>query len=283
MLTELVPDALSVERRPLEDSEASEVTDAVDASSRRVSVHARGLSPGSLRGLGGGDIERITGRVLTGSISSPDYFVGRVCNPEMANPPALAPVDQCESLIFDERTGLFNDSCYQRDRDRQSVESSKYGIENFRDVDACGRDILSLSTCHPNLRFRNGYGNLTACNVEDDSMVRISGPKNTNPRHRQQLATRVAHGGPNLSKGELYADAESQLLHAENSLRKRPCSVLTGATTHNFMPMLPCVQTVQAVEHVVPSWQVVDTRAWVRDADYLKRCDLHERERAILR
>ena len=192
----------------------------------------------------------------------------------MATSSPLAPVNQCNSLLFDERTGLFNDSCLQRDRDRQSVESSQYTVLNHRAVDVCGRDILAMSTCHPNLRFKNGVGNVTACNVDADSSVRISGPKTTNPKARQQLATRVAHGGPNLSRGAVHADEESMLIHSENSLRKRPCSVLTGASVDNFMPMLPCVQTVQAVEHVVPSWEVVDTRAWVRDADYIKRCQL---------
>jgi hypothetical protein len=192
----------------------------------------------------------------------------------MAASPPLAPVDQCSSILFDERTGLFNDSCFQRDRDRQSTESSNYGVLNHRNLDVCGRDVLALSTCHPNLRFKNGVGNVSSCNVETDSSVRIEGPKTTNPKHRQQLATRVAHAGPNLSRGDVNADAESALIHAENSLRKRPCSVLTGVTTDNFAPLLPCVQSVQAVEHVVPNWQVVDTRAWVRDADYLKRCKL---------
>ena len=192
----------------------------------------------------------------------------------MAAPPNLALVDQCTSVTFDERTGLFNDSCFQRDRDRQGVESAKYRVSNFRDVAACGRDVLSVATCHPNLRFKNGVGNLDACNVEDDTGVRIKGPKSTNPRHRQQLSVRVAHAGPYMARGELDASAESGLIHAENSLRRRPCSVLTGASPDPFTPLLPCVETVQHVEHVVPDWQVVDTRAWVRDTDYLKRCRL---------
>lgn len=191
----------------------------------------------------------------------------------MAAPP-LAPVDQCASILFDENTGLFNDSCFQRDRDRQSAESQQYGVLNHRAIEACGKDILSVATCHPNLRFKNGVGNVTACNVDADSKVRFKDPKTTNPRHRQQLATRVAHAGPDLSRGFGDADAESGLIHAENSLRKRPCSVLSSSVMPDMMPMLPCVKTVQEVKHIVPQWDVVDTRAWVRDADYIKRCKL---------
>lgn len=217
-----------------------------------------------------------TGRVFTGNMAFHLRIIlsAPCANNTMASSAPLASVDQCANIMFDERTGLFNDSCFQRDRDRQSSESSSYNVRNHRAVDVCGKDILSVATCHPNLRFKNGFGNVTACNVDADSGVRISGPKTTNPRYRQQLATRVAHGGPDLSRGYVDADAESRLIHAENSLRKRPCSVLTDASTANFTPLLPCIQTVQAVEHVVPNWQVVDTRAWVRDADYLKRCGL---------
>lgn len=187
---------------------------------------------------------------------------------------ALASVDQCSSILFDERTGLFNDSCFQADRDRQSTESSAYGVKNFRKVDLCGRDILALATCHPNLRFKNGAGNVTACNVDDDSAARISGPLNTNVRHRQQLAVRVAHGGPDLSRGELNPDRESDLIHSETSRRRRPCSVLTDAVLPSFTPLLPCVQSAQEVDHIVPTWSIVDTRSWARDADYTKRCRL---------
>ena len=269
MLTEL--DRCASRERSSDESLEAEPVEAESAAS---ALWRTGDS-GRFEGRGGGDTERMTGRVFTGNM---EFHVPRIllnaCARQMAAPPALAPVDQCANILFDERTGLFNDSCFQRDRDRQSAEQSNYGVVNHRAIDACGRDILSLATCHPNLRFKNGFGNVTSCNVEDDSKVRISGPKATNPKFRQQLATRVAHGGPDLSRGFVNADIESGLIHAENSLRKRPCSVLTGAPTPEFAPLLPCVRSAQSVEHIVPDWSVVDTRAWVRDADYLKRCRL---------
>lgn len=186
----------------------------------------------------------------------------------------LAPVDQCESILFEERTGLFNDSCYQRDRERQSKEEAMYRVQNFREQEQCGRDILQMATCHPNLRFKNGYGNLDACNVDADSRIRIRDPKSTNPRYRQQLSTRVAVAGPDLSRGTSDFDTESELIHFENGRKRRPCSVLTSAQTDPFTPLVPCVKAAQEVKHIVPSWNIVDTRSWVRDADYLKRCKL---------
>ena len=191
------------------------------------------------------------------------------------NVESLASVDMCNSTLFDEKTGLFNDSCFQRDRDRQSVESAKYGAYNFRNIDACGRDVLGMATCHPNLRFKNGYGNLSPCNVDDDSRVRINDPKATNPRHRQQINTRTAQAGPDLSRGFVQADVESDLIHQETSRTRRECSTLSGVSTDVFTPLLPCIRNAQRVENVVPGWGgAVDTRAWIRDADYIKRCKL---------
>ena len=190
----------------------------------------------------------------------------------LVNGRAIAPLEQCSATMFDERTGIFSDSCVEKDRDRQGVESLQYRMHNYRNVAVCGRDILAMATCHPNLRFKNGLGNVDACNVDDDTRVRISAPESTNPRHRQQLSVRVAHAGPCLARGEPDLAAESSLIHAENSLRARPCSVLTGASTDVFVPLLPCVKSAQAVEHVVPDWTAVDTRAWVRSSAYARRC-----------
>ena len=186
--------------------------------------------------------------------------------------PRLAPVNQCTTTMFDERTNLFCDDCVQKDRDRQGSETAEYSMHNFRKTAVCGKDVLAMATCHPNLRFKNGVGNVDACNVEDDTRVRIAEPKSTTPRHRQQLSVRVAHAGPSLARGAPNLNAESALIHAENSLRARPCSVLTGSSTDVFTPLLPCIKTAQAVEHVVPDWQTVDTRAWVRSSAYAQRC-----------
>lgn len=190
----------------------------------------------------------------------------------------LSPIDACSATLFDEKTGLFNDSCFQRDRDRQSVESASYAANNFRDVAACGSDAMSLANCHPNLRFKNGYGFASPCNVDADSQVRFLDQKTTNPKHRQQINTRTAQGGPDLSRGWVAADDESSLLHQEMSRTRRECGDLSGVgTEHAFAPLLPCVSSAQKLEHVVPGWTTIDTRAWVRDADVSRRCGFDQR------
>lgn len=185
----------------------------------------------------------------------------------------FAPVNQCNTIRFDEATGLFDDNCFVSDRERQSADTSDYTVQNFRNESACGRDVTSLAMCHPNLRFKNGYGNLSACNVDSDSSVRM-GSKYTNPRYRQQLFTRISHGGPNMSRGAVNPDEESNLIQSESSRLNKACNVLSGATTYEFAPLLPCVKSVQDVQHVVQPWVITDTRAWIRDNDYDKRCSL---------
>lgn len=177
---------------------------------------------------------------------------------------------ECDANLFDASTGVFEDDCHSRDRERQSAYGEQYWLQNFREPD-CGAKLSTLATCHPNLRFKNGYGNLDACNVAEDSRLRL-GSAYTNPRHRQQLVTRLYQGNPNLARGAPSTDTEGQLIHAEMSRTRRPCGVLSGSTADVFTPLIPCVESAQESRHIVPDWKVTDTRAWVRDEDFLKRC-----------
>jgi hypothetical protein len=85
----------------------------------------------------------------------------------------------------------------------------------------CGEDVAKIAACHPNLRFKNGYGMASACAIDDDSKMRF-GATQTNPRHRQQLQTRVYHGHAHYEKGCLAPDIESDLIHTEGTRTSRP-------------------------------------------------------------
>ena len=183
-----------------------------------------------------------------------------------------APVGTCDNLMFDASTGIFDDSAHLRDRDRQSTDNGSYFVHNFRDVQSCGQDAMRLALSHPNLRFKNGYGNFAACNVDNDTRVRLKDPKSTNHRYRQQLSTRVAVAGPNLSRGKTCADIESELLHSSDQRQHIAYKGLPGVRADQTMePLVPVVQESLRVEHIVPDWSVTDTRALVRDADYARR------------
>jgi hypothetical protein len=197
-----------------------------------------------------------------------------VCAKDMAASPlnAAAPVGSCDNMMFDARTGIFHDSTHLSDRDRQNVENGAYSLNNFRDIDSCGQDTMRLALSHPNLRFKNGYGNFAGCNVDRDTKVRIRGPKGTNMRGRQQLSTRVAVAGPNLARSLTSADVESELLHSSDERQHLAYKGLPGVRADDHLtPLLPVVRQALQVEHIVPSWKITDTRALIRDADFARR------------
>lgn len=184
-----------------------------------------------------------------------------------------ASVGTNDNMLFDESTGLFHDPRYQRDRDRQSTESRAYFVSNFRDLPSCGARPMSMALSHPNLRFKNGYGNLDACNVEADNRIRLRDTKHTNTKYRQQLSTRVAVAGPDLSRGLTSADVESELLHSADERQHQAFKGLPGVRSDelSMAPLIPFAKEAQRVQHIVPTWQITDTRALVRDADYARR------------
>jgi hypothetical protein len=61
----------------------------------------------------------------------------------------------------------------------------------------------------------------------------------TNPRHRQQLASRVYHGHPHYERGILEPTIESELIHTEGTRTSRACGVLSGTNIDRFEPLIP--------------------------------------------
>lgn len=185
---------------------------------------------------------------------------------------AYAPVDAaCTSVRFDEKTGLFSDQCFEQDRERQSRDASMYRTHELR-AGPCDEALMRLATCHPNLRFMNGYGGVSACTVDADNQVRITGPDNTNERSRNPLITRVAHAPPSLFRGDLNADGESALIHAEI---RDMCA--HERESREPEPLIPCIERgVNDVTHVVPTWSAIDSRSRMREAG--RKCEFRRRK-----
>lgn len=174
--------------------------------------------------------------------------------------------------MFGVENRLHNDGCFASDRERQSTDVAKYGLAGLRPGDDCGYEVSELAACHPNLRFRNGVGVANACVVDADSEARY-GSSYTNPKQRQCLANRVFHGHAHFQRGVLRANEESELIHSDSTREPRPCGILSGITIDRFVPLVPCVaSTVQNADTAVPDWRGEDTRSFVRDGEYLRRC-----------
>jgi hypothetical protein len=179
---------------------------------------------------------------------------------------------QCDATLFGSENRLFDDGCFASDREAQSKGVSAYGLARLRPADDCGTAVSELAACHPNLRFRNGYGNTSACAIDNDSASRY-GSQYTNPKQRQCLPTRVFHGHAHFEKGVLLPDQESELIHSNPTRDPRPCGVLSGVTIDRFVPLVPCIRSVvQNADTAVPEWRGENTRAFVQDEEYLRRC-----------
>jgi hypothetical protein len=73
----------------------------------------------------------------------------------------------------------------------------------------------------PESPFQNGYGMASACAIDDVKMR--FGATQTNPRHRQQLQTRVYHGHPHYEKGVSLQIPRVASIHTEGTRTSKPC------------------------------------------------------------
>jgi hypothetical protein len=185
-----------------------------------------------------------------------------------------APVatEACDPNLFYSENRLHDDGCFKQDRDRQSAGVGAYLTEGLVPQGQCGADVARIAACHPNLRFRNGVGMASPCAIDDDSKARY-GALQTNPKHRQQLQPRVYTGHPHYERGCLAPDTESGLIHTQTTRTSRPCGVLSGVSIDRFVPLVACLgSSVQDPEFIVNDRVGSNTRAWVRDEDYIRNC-----------
>jgi hypothetical protein len=185
---------------------------------------------------------------------------------------ASAGTEACDPNLFYSENRLHDDGCFKQDRERQSSDVGAYLTQGLVPQTGCGAEVARVAACHPNLRFRNGYGFSSPCAIDDDSKARL-GAAYTNPRHRQQLQSRVYHGHPHYERGTLEPDTESELIHQAGTRTSKPCGVLAGVEIDRFVPLIPCIEsTVQNPDNIVGDRVGSNTRAWVRDEDYIRRC-----------
>jgi len=183
----------------------------------------------------------------------------------------------CPAELFDLENRLNDDDCLLADKRRQSEAVSAYNLASFyaSNEPACSKDVAKLAACYNNLHFRDGYGMANGCVIDDDSKLRL-GAQQTNSPHRQALKGRVFQGHGHFERGAVLPGTESELIQSEMSRERRPCIAEQQIGDRVMTPMVKCLSdSVQDPENIVVDgwrWGGDDTRAWVRDEDYLKRC-----------
>ena len=171
---------------------------------------------------------------------------------------------------------LNDDECAVADRIRQSREIKDYNLASFFPTNepACSTEVGKIAACYNNLHYRDGFGIANACVIDDDSDLRL-GTRLTHSPHRQQLKTRVFQGGPHLERGAVLPVTEAELIQSAISRDRRPCEENAEFGEHVFTPLIPCLETVvQNPDTIVVPWVWggENSRAWVRDEDFLEQC-----------
>lgn len=120
-----------------------------------------------------------------------------------------------------------------------------------------------------NMTIRDGYGFTNACQVDNDSSMRIDSNKIN--RDKNQIFTRTFQAVPDLSKGDINVDNESRIQQGEMTFDDFQCQ---GKPFDVFTPMLPCLQnSIQDPEHLIETW----TRGGETTRDTIKQKEFLEK------
>ena len=179
-----------------------------------------------------------------------------------------------KSAKINQLTGLDDDTCYQTEKTKQSMEPGGYMLDNFYSCNCDISNIVNISTENHGMLFTDGYG-ISECNVDNDSTIRI-GRTRKSPKCSQQLFTRPFLTVPYMGRGSGNADIEHQLLISEILYPK-------GKTSNNyseseiFTPQIPYLQeNIQNTNNLIidnfgETRGGVPTRQILVELDYLQR------------
>lgn len=176
---------------------------------------------------------------------------------------------------FDSGNRLTEDRCAILTKELQNKSISDYTFYNMYSTSSCDTDdIMNFTINNVNLRYKDGFGNVNACTVDDDSEIR-NNAKLTNMREKEQLCTRWYQAGPNIGKGGLIPNLESRLILAEDTSDMKECDKLAERDFDRFIPMIGCLKdNIQKPENIILPFERGGkiTRDFVRNDEYLEQC-----------
>ena len=178
--------------------------------------------------------------------------------------------------VFDDQNRLTMDQCAILSKDLQNKSVSDYVLYNMYPTSSCRDDekLREFTVQNPNIRFRDGFGNVSSCTVDVDSDFR-NNSKQTNFREKEQLCTRWHQAVPDYGRGGLIPNVESRLKYNEDSTKWRRCDIVTEKDFNRFIPMIDCLAgTIQKPENLIlPFARGGDfTRDYMKSDTYLEKC-----------
>lgn len=179
--------------------------------------------------------------------------------------------------LFNEENRLATDKCALLTKELQNRSVSDYYLYNMFPTSQCDEDQESMETfvaANPNLRYKDGYGYLNQCTVDNDSTLRNKAML-TNFREKEQLCTRWNQAVPDLGKGGLIPNVESRLKFSEDTYDIKRCDIVQEKMFDRFTPMINCLSsTVQNPNNLILPFERggAFTRDYVRNDEYLQQC-----------
>jgi hypothetical protein len=180
--------------------------------------------------------------------------------------------------VFQEGNRLSQDSCALLTKDLVNRSVVDYNMYNMYSTSKCKTDdIFEFTINNPNLRYKDGFGNVNACTVDEDSEIRNKA-KLTNFRDKEQLCTRWYQAGPNIGKGGLIPNIESRLLFAEDTSDIKDCDIIAEKDFDRFTPMIGCLSgAIQNPDNLILPFERGGkfTRDYFRNDEYLEQCGFY--------
>ncbi len=185
------------------------------------------------------------------------------------------------SRYFELENKLTTDTCALLSKELQNKSINDYRLYNMYPTSTCdnSEEMAVFVANNPNLRYRDGYGNVNACTVDDDSELR-NNARMTNLREKEQLCTRWNHAGPDYGRGGLIPNVESKLKLSEDTSYIKDCDIVSEKAFNRFIPMVGCLrENIQNPANIVLPFERGGkmTRDYVLNDEYLQKCGFEKK------
>ena len=180
------------------------------------------------------------------------------------------------AFSFNQSSNFKND-CFQktwRDKTNNILADYSLGVQNIKQNNMYLNEPCINSQSPP--FTRTGY-----TNAESDLRNGEAGNVTTHYGARQQLNVRPYLTTPYMGycrSPMLDVDTYSRISNGETTREKK--SMNTGTRSERFIPLVQCIkQNIQNPEHIIPVYWTrggMDTRANIRNSDYLRECGIPE-------
>lgn len=145
---------------------------------------------------------------------------------------------------YESMNSLNDDECALATRGRENQSLIDYNTFNFYNDGKCetvDKKLLNMALEHPNLRFRNGYGNANPCTIDADTKLKYNQDQMTHGPEKRQYRVRNFTAVPDIRRGSYVAGYDELLNPGKDTHVIRQCERLTETDFNRFVPFIECM------------------------------------------